>query len=75
MSTEERDTRPVTITRSAAIDAEAGCVQYAIKLRKEAKLRRNGGDRNKSHRAWLRMCADHQDTAARELRVAIDAAE
>lgn len=62
----------VTISREAAIDAEAGCIQYAIKLRKEAKLRRNSGPNLKQHRAWLRSMADAQDRAARELRQAID---
>jgi hypothetical protein len=62
----------VTISREAAIDAEAGCIQYAIKLRKEAMSRRNSGAHMKTHRAWLRSMADAQDAAARELRKAID---
>lgn len=62
----------VVIPRDTAIDAEAGCIHYAIKLRKEVKLRRNGGPAMKSHRAWLRLMADAQDRAAAELRKAID---
>lgn len=61
------------MSREVLIDAEAACVNYAIKLRKDAKKRSNGGAHLKAHRAWLRECADRQDVAAKEIRSALDA--
>jgi hypothetical protein len=68
------DLIPVTITRIDAINAAGGCVIAAHHYRKQAKLRRNSGPANRSHRAWLRMVADEMEETGRRLQAVADGA-
>lgn len=70
----DADRRPVEIERSDAIDAAAGLLALADKLRREAKLRRNSGDHNGAHRAWLRNSADVYEAASRRVQRVADEA-
>jgi hypothetical protein len=74
MSNPDRDTTPVTIERSDAIDAAGALVQMAREYRKQARSRRNGGPHNATHRASLRSWADEAEEAARRVQRVADEA-
>lgn len=71
---EDRDTRPVIIERSDAIDAAGALVQLARVTRKEVRSRRYVGPENKSMRKYLRELADHYDLAAQRVQRVADEA-
>jgi hypothetical protein len=70
----DADRTLVEIERSDVIDAAAGLLALADKLRREAKLRRNAGPSGGPHRAWLRNGADVYEAAARRVQRAADEA-
>jgi hypothetical protein len=69
---EGADVSGVTIERSDAIDAAGALLMMARDYRRQARSRRNGGERNARHRAWLRGAADVYDAAAKRVQRAAD---
>lgn len=69
---ENADLSPVTIERSDALDAAGALLRLAEATRREAKSRRNAGDKNASWRHSLRASADVYDAAAKRVQRATE---
>jgi hypothetical protein len=70
----DQQTFPVTVERDDAIMAAGACVVGARHYRMQARLRRNAGPHNASHRAWLRMVADEMEAVGNRMQAVADEA-